>query len=126
MNVYAPATVFFAALSVNCEVAAPPAGTIKIPEAAGTMFDCGFGTNPPSTPLGRLVAVSITCPLKPLIDWTETVIEVWPPCGRLTTLDVVTAKSGIPVLVTMKLLEGVTVTVEVRNVNVVELELVGL
>jgi hypothetical protein len=61
-----------------------------------------------------------------LIDWTETVIEVWPPCGRLTTLDVVTAKSGIPVLVTMKLLEGVTVTVEVRNVNVVELELVGL
>ncbi len=89
------------------------------------MFDCGFGTNPPSTPLGRLTAVSITCPLKPLIDWTETVIEVWPPCGRLTTLDVVTAKSGIPVLVTT-LLEGVTVTVEVRNVNVVELELVGL
>jgi len=120
--------VFFAALSVNCDVAIPPAGTIT-----------GFGANPPSTPLGRLGAVSITCPLNPLIDWTETVIEVWPPCGRLTMLDVsgrltmlgvVTAKSGIPVLVTMKLLEGVTVcvegvtvTVEVRNVVVVELEL---
>ena len=38
-------------------------------------------------------------------------------------LDVVTAKFGNPVLVTMKLLEGVTVTVEVRNVVVVELEL---
>jgi len=50
-------------------------------------------------------------------------IEVWPPCGRLTMLDVVTAKFGNPVLVTMKLLEGVTVTVEVRNVVVVELEL---
>ena len=48
-------------------------------------------------------------------------------------LDVVTTKSGIPVLVTIKLLEGVTVcvegvtvSVEVRNVVVVELELVGL
>jgi hypothetical protein len=39
-------------------------------------------------------------------------------------LDVVTAKSGIPV--TVKVVEGVTVTVDVRNVNVVELELVGL
>jgi hypothetical protein len=39
-------------------------------------------------------------------------------------LDVVTAKSGLPVVVTVP--EGVTVTVEVTNVNVVELELVGL
>ena len=51
-------------------------------------------------------------------------IAVWPPCTRLTTLGVLTAKSGGPVIVT-GMVEGVRVTVEVRNVVVVELVELG-